>query len=120
VQGRTRGLAAEMAEAGYGGNKGGGQARESPARGQPPATADPSALRHDRADIQRAAAQSAMVRRAGNLERLAEGVEIGHGRCLPIAGAGAMAGGIRVGGSAEIRSLASARELVLFTVPMEI
>ncbi len=74
--------------------------------GEAAAPAELAAPRHDLGHVDRVAG---VTRR---LERLAQGrgVEVGHGRSLPIGSAG-------IASSARTRSLASARELVDLTVP---
>ena len=75
----------------------------------PSAPGQPAAPRHDLGHVDRVAGVTDV---AGGPERLAEGggVEVGHGRSLPIGSAG-------IASSARTRSLASARELVDLTVP---
>jgi len=70
---------------------------------EPPTTAEPLTAPEDRADI-----QGFRVILARQPQRPAECVEVVHGPSPSNAGSWS---------SAEIRSLASARELVLFTVP---
>jgi hypothetical protein len=88
------------AEDGAGRDRSPGHRREDPAAAQPPAPLD------DRWNV------DGFLRVFRRLKRPAQGVQIGHRLSPPIAGAG-------TAGSALTRSLASARELVLFTVPTE-